>query len=109
MNLSALGLGTLPDCRIFVIQPILHCLRVFLISLLDRLLWRKSPTFEVVANSPDRQPDSTFTRNQLYDSGTVPQRKFHPQLFRPLAADNLPDQALLLASQVAAVATLPAA
>ncbi|RFC31078.1 MAG: hypothetical protein DID91_2727704528, partial [Candidatus Nitrotoga sp. MKT] len=49
------------------------------------------------------------TLNQLHDSGTVPQRKFHLQLFRPFAADNLPDQALLLASQVAAVATLPAA
>ena len=88
VNLAAFGLGALLDLRVCLIKPGLYRFRSLLIGLLDRLLRGEAPARQVVTHSANRELDAVFPFNQLHDRRSVPQRKFHLELFGPLVADR---------------------
>ena len=53
VNFGSLPLGSILDSPISLIQPFLHLLRIPTTSPLGRLLGRKPPPFQIVANDPN--------------------------------------------------------
>lgn len=104
MNLGALGFGPRSDGRICIIEPLLYSLRILFIGTHNRLLQRKAPAVEILANRSDGHLKRIQLPDQLLHRNSCPQGKWQLQLVGATifyCALKLP---LLLLRQAAATA-----
>jgi hypothetical protein len=88
MNLRLFCFGLFRNLWILVIEPLLDRLWPLLVGLFDRLLRRKTPALQVVANRANRQLDAALLLNELTYGSAISQRKFHLELLGALVANE---------------------